>query len=100
MYEFDEMPKMAGWHEAKLIVPTSQFKIANLKPNHNMTFTNQEGIQVGTLDFNGPYMTFEGNAEESARTFFNFVASYFDQRLKEEYTRGYDDAKKNKEPQR
>jgi hypothetical protein len=100
MEDFEHLPKMAGWHESKLLVPTSKFKIADLKPNHNITFTNQEGIQVGTLDFNGPYMTFEGNSEESARTFFNFVASCFDQRLKDEYTRGYNDAKNGKEAQR
>ena len=93
MEDFETLPKMAGWHE-DLLVPTSKF---NLKPNHYMTFTNRDGIQVGALDFNGQAMTFEGSAEESALTFFNFVAHYFDQRLKDEYSRGYNDAKKESE---
>ena len=100
MEDFEELPKMAGWHSAELLVPTSQLKIAEFKPNHNMIFTNRDGVQVGTLDFNGQAMTFEGSADESALTFFNFVAHYFDQRLKDEYTRGYNDAKEGKEPQR
>ena len=98
--DFEELPKMAGWHESKLTVPTSIFSIAAAKPNHNITFNNQENKQVGTLDFNGSAMAFVGDADESAKVFFDFVAKYFDQRLKDEYTQGYNDAKQNKEPQR
>lgn len=94
MDDFDTLPKMAGWHESNLLVPTSQLKIQDFKPSYNMTFTNKEGYQIGTLDFNGPAMVFEGNVEESALVFFDFVAKWFDQRLKDEYQRGYNDAKK------
>lgn len=89
MDDFDTLPKMAGWPGGDVLVPTSQFKLREIKPNHNMTFTNRDGIQIGTLDFNGAAMTFEGNAEESALVFFDFVAKYFDQRLKDEYDRGF-----------
>jgi hypothetical protein len=99
MEDFEHLPKMAGWHESELLVPTSQLKIADIKPNHNIVMHNSQG-EVGRLDFNGPAMIFEGDANESAKVFFDFVAQYFNQRLKDEYTRGYNDAKENKEPQR
>ena len=85
--DFEELPKMAGWHESNLTVPTAKFSIAAFKPNHNITFNNQENKQVGTLDFNGPEMAFVGDADESAKVFFDFVSKYFDQRLKDEQTK-------------
>ena len=59
------------------------------KPNHNITFTNAEGHQVGTLDFNGPGLEFEGVANESAIVFMDWVSQVFQQRLKDEYDRGF-----------
>lgn len=58
--------------------------IGNLKPNHNITFHNAEGYEVGALDFNGPSLSFEGVAEESAIVFMNWIAESFAGRLKEE----------------
>jgi hypothetical protein len=104
--DFEELPKMAGWHETNLTVPTGQhLSIANLKPNYNLTFHNNRdtgglGKQVGKLDFNGPQLVFEGDAEESAKVFIDWIAKSFKGRLDEEYKRGYEDAKQNKEPQR
>ena len=57
-----------------------QFHVAQ---NFNITFSNGGG-QIGTLDFNGPEMKFTGNAEESAKVFFNYIAQQFSQRLKDE----------------
>jgi hypothetical protein len=56
--------------------------------------------KVGSLDFNGPGLRFEGDAEESAKVFIDWIATTFKGRLEEEYTRGYNDAKEGKEPQR
>lgn len=100
MEDFDEMPKMAGWHESKLAVPEGQLiSFAPLKPNYNITFHNNTdtsgaGVQVGKLDFNGPEMVFEGDAAESAKVFIDWVSQAFRGRLEEEYKRGYEDAKK------
>ena len=55
----------------------------NTKPNYNITFHNG-GKQVGTLDFNGPEMVFEGDAAESAKMFFDFIARSFKARLEHE----------------
>lgn len=105
MDDFDELPKMAGWHEANLAVPNSQVMVGNLKPNYNLTFYNNRntsdlGKQVGKLDFNGPQLVFEGDAEASAKVFIDWIATAFKGRLDEEYKRGYEDAKQNKDPQR
>ena len=54
------------------------------KPNHNMTFHNQDGKQIGALDFNGPEMTFTGDADESAKLFFDLIARSFKERLEQE----------------
>jgi len=106
MEDFDELPKMAGWHESKLAVPEGQYlSIGNAKPNYNITFHNNHnandlGKQLGKLDFNGPQLVFEGDAEESAKVFIDWIATAFKGRLDEEYKRGYEDAKQNKDPQR
>ena len=47
--------------------------------------------EIGHLDFNGPTMVFDGELEESAKVFFDFIAKSFAARLKEEYQRGYED---------
>ena len=109
MDDFEEMTKMAGWHEAKVTVPIetlNSITIAKLKPNYSFSFYQPDangwanGPRVGSLDFNGPEMKFEGNADESAKVFFDYVAKHFRDRLREEYTRGYNDAKNGKETQR
>ena len=63
------------------------------KPNHNITFNNAEGFEVGTLDFNGPGLSFEGVADESAIVFMDWISKVFQQRLKDEYDRGFADGK-------
>jgi len=104
MDDFEELPKMAGWHEAKLTVPADKhLSIGDIKPNYNITFHNNidtsgAGRQVGRMDFNGPEMVFEGDAEESAKVFIDWIARAFKGRLDEEYQRGFNDAKEGKEP--
>lgn len=65
--------------------PTSEPVIAafNMKPNYNITL-HRDGKQIGALDFNGPEMTFTGDADESAKVFFDFIARTFKQRLEQE----------------
>ena len=102
--DFEELPKMAGWHEAKLTVPGDQhLSIGNIKPNYNITSHRAGdenfglGEPVGALDFNGPELKFAGNAEESAKVFIDWIAHAFKGRLEEEYKRGFNDAKSGKE---
>ena len=59
----------------------------NLPRSHNMTF-HKDGVQIGELDFSGPRMTFTGDADESARIFFDWVAVYFAERLDDERKKG------------
>ena len=54
------------------------------KPNYNVTFNRDDGERVGELDFNGPEMKFTGNAEESAKIFFDWIAKSFTARLEQE----------------
>jgi len=99
MDDFEEMPKMAGWHESKLTVPADQpLSFAKPKPNYNITFHRNSdgpslGDPVGSLDFNGPELKFTGDAEESAKVFIDWIAHAFKGRLEEEYKRGFNDAK-------
>jgi hypothetical protein len=92
MEDFDELPKMAGWHETKITVPEGQLQIANFKPNYNISFHNNHdtsglGQKVGGFDFNGPELVFEGNAAESAKVFIDWASRAFDGRLQEERTK-------------
>lgn len=83
------------------VIDASSFYIAEssfalAKPNYNITFhkANDNSLmshEIGRLDFNGPAMKFEGDFEESAKVFFNWIATAFAERLKEEYQRGYTD---------
>jgi len=63
------------------------------KPDYNIRFFNAENEEVGALDFNGPGLTFEGNAEVSAIVFINWMAKTFVGRMKEEYDKGFADGK-------
>ena len=84
MEDFDDMPKMAGWHETKFTVPSDMhLGVANFKPNYNLTF-HRDGQQIGKFDFNGPEMIFEGDAAESAQVLVDCVANAFHSRLEEE----------------
>ena len=58
-------------------------------PNYNMTFNNKNGQEVGKLDFNGDTMKFSGNADESARVFFDWIAESFASRLLQERKKEY-----------
>ena len=60
-------------------------------PKHNskISFYNQDGDEIGVMDFNGPYMTCEGNADESAIVFMDAISTVFQYRLQLEYNKGY-----------
>jgi hypothetical protein len=60
-------------------------------PKHNsvLKFFNQDGDEVGMLDFNGPGLAFEGVADLSAITFMDWVGKKFTARLQEEYDKGF-----------
>ena len=55
---------------------------AQFKPKYEVTF-HDGNREVGRLDFNGGVLKFEGNAEESAQVFFDYLAERFASRLKE-----------------
>ena len=63
------------------------------EPKYNLVFLNAEGHEVGTLDFSGPGLSFEGVADLSAITFMDYVSKKFMARLKDEYDRGFKDGK-------
>ena len=60
----------------------TKFTCELTKPSNTIIFHNSEK-QVGLLDFNGPVMTFEGDADESAKVLFDFIADRFAQRMSE-----------------
>jgi len=70
----------------------------NKLPDHEpkLTFMNLDGDELGTLNFSGSALTFEGNAEQSALLFINIVDELFKKRLMQEYSRGFEDGKANK----
>ena len=72
------------------------FSIGTPKPNHNIIFHNTNGEEVGVLDFNGPGLYFEGNAEQGAIVFMDWISKIFQQRLKDEYDRGFTEGKNAK----
>jgi hypothetical protein len=75
-----------------VITGASLVTTAIARPNYNITF-HGEGGEIGRLDFNGPEMVFTGNAEESAKVFFDWIAKSFAGRLAEEREKRPTDAK-------
>jgi len=53
------------------------------KPSHSIFFYKDDK-EMGILDFNGPQMTFDGDMEESAKLFLQFLVQSFNQRLIQE----------------
>ena len=80
--------KTAEYDTTQFYMPTGQLQVANFKPNYNLTFHNNHeggtGKQVGKLDFNGPELVFEGDADESAKVFIDWIANAFHGRLEQE----------------
>ena len=72
--------------------------LADMRPTYTIRFHNADNDEVGILDFNGPGLAFEGNAEESAIAFMTWIAQVFQSRLKEEYDKGYKDGKSSQNP--
>ena len=60
-------------------------------PKHDckMTFYNENGDEIGILDFNGSVLSFEGNADASAIAFMEHISIVFQYRLHQEYNKGY-----------
>jgi len=57
----------------------------NLNYEPKNTFQMHNGVRVvGLLNFGGDAIVFEGDVEESAKVFFDFLAKYFADRLKKE----------------
>ena len=52
-------------------------------PNWHVLFHNDEMV-VGKLDFNGPELKFEGDADASAKVFMDYLAQRFVGRLAQE----------------
>jgi hypothetical protein len=66
-------------------------------PINKYTITlNKEDKVMGKLDFNEDKLKFEGDVEESAKIFFDFLLSSFNQRIEEikeeAWRNGYDEA--------
>ena len=60
-----------------------KLSLSNINPNYNIAF-HRDGKQIGVLDFNGPEMTFNGDMDESAKVFFEWIANSFNGRLEQE----------------
>lgn len=67
--------------------------VADRKPDYSVTFSNKDK-RIGALDFNDDVMKFEGEAEESAKIFFDWLLGMFEKRVKDAYQEGYEAAKK------
>ena len=63
----------------------------NVKPDYAIYLSNDDGV-THTLDFNGDTLKFTGNADEAAQLFVDWVGRCFEQRLRDEYLKGLNDA--------
>jgi hypothetical protein len=53
------------------------------EPNYTVRFCNKEHKEVGNFDFNEDKLKFEGDMEESAKIFMNYLLYVFNQRIEE-----------------
>ena len=54
--------------------------IFSIKPSYNMSFHNEK--EVGTLSWDDGVLKFEGNMDESAKLFFEYLKPYVDDYIK------------------
>ena len=89
IYKFNDEPidTSSFLTQVSFTIPKQNYSISFHRAGDNGFIVEE----VGRLDFNGPALVFEGNAEESAKVFIDWVAKSFEGRLKEEYQRGYED---------
>lgn len=61
--------------------------------SHYISFKNKENKEVGKLDFNGDKLVFEGDVEESAKKFMDYLLMVFENKIDkmtmEAYHRGW-----------
>jgi hypothetical protein len=67
----------------------SAYAIRDTISTYKIKYINADGEEIGVLDFSGAYLSFEGNAEQSAIAYMEYLSQQFQQRLKNEYTKGY-----------
>ena len=75
-----------------------QQKESAKQPKHDskISFRNQDGDEIGVLDFTSSCLAFEGNAEQSAIKFMEQVGNQYQHRLRQEYSKGYRAGKASK----
>jgi hypothetical protein len=71
--------------------------VSFFKPDYTIKFIFDNGTKVsGCLDFNEDKLKFEGDVEESAKIFMNYLLNIFNQRIEEikdeAFRNGYDEA--------
>jgi hypothetical protein len=66
------------------------------KTGGKIHFINQDGDEIGVLDFTSSCLAFEGNAEQSAIAFMQQVGNQYQHRLRQEYSKGYRAGKASK----
>jgi len=49
-----------------------------------IVLVNEDREQIGIMDFSGPHLTFEGNAEVGAMVLMNELGKLLEERLKQE----------------
>ncbi len=57
--------------------------VIDVTPNYTIRFFNKDQKEVGNFDFNGDKLKFEGDVEESAEVFINFLLNCFHKRIEE-----------------
>lgn len=78
--------------------PNCQQKESVIPPKNNskIHFNNQDGEEIGVLDFHSACLAFDGNAEASAVVFMEQVGNLYQHRLRQEYSKGYRAGKASK----
>lgn len=54
------------------------------KNETQIVLVNEDKEQIGIMDFSGPHLTFEGNAEVGAIVLMNELGNLLEERLKQE----------------
>jgi hypothetical protein len=79
-----ESQKLTGDAARETNISTPVVTTFAVKQNYNIMFYKDGHGEIGRLDFNGPELVFTGNASESAKVFFEWIAKSFSGRLAEE----------------
>ena len=89
------MSEWANLSKHPITVDSKDLISINANQLHYISFHNKENKEIGKLNFDGDKLVFEGDVEESAKNFMDYLLMCFNEKIEDikhkSYSEGYRD---------